>query len=101
MSQVKRFFMLPTFLPITNYSVKLEVIFCVQAVMTPLPLLGGDNSGANGINNRGQVIGIAENTTPDPTCLAPQVLQLKPVLWDKSEVQELPTFPGDSDGAGL
>ena len=36
MSQVKRFFMLPTFLPITNYSVKLEVIFCVQAVISPL-----------------------------------------------------------------
>jgi len=36
MSQVKRFFMLPTFLPIANCSVKLEVIFCVQAVISPL-----------------------------------------------------------------
>jgi len=29
-------FMLPTFLPIANCSVKLEVIFCVQAVISPL-----------------------------------------------------------------
>jgi RNA-directed DNA polymerase len=36
MSQVKRFFILPTFLPIANCSVKLEVIFCVQAVISPL-----------------------------------------------------------------
>src|SRR5437868_2039089 len=36
MSQVKRFFMPPTLLPIVNCSVKLEVIFCVQAVISPL-----------------------------------------------------------------
>jgi hypothetical protein len=36
MSQVKNFFMLPTLLPIVNCSVKLEVIFCVQAVISPL-----------------------------------------------------------------
>jgi probable HAF family extracellular repeat protein len=36
--------------------------------------------------------------TPDPTCEAPQVLQFKPVIWTKREVQELPTFPGDPEG---
>src|ERR1035437_3267024 len=36
MSQVKRFFMLSDPLPIANRPVKLEVIFCVQAVVSPL-----------------------------------------------------------------
>jgi len=41
---------------------------------------------------------VAENTTLDPICEAPQVLQFKPVIWTKREVQELPTFPGDPEG---
>jgi probable HAF family extracellular repeat protein len=44
------------------------------------------------------VVGQAENSTPDPTCEAPQVLQFKPVVWERGQVQELPTFPGDPDG---
>jgi probable HAF family extracellular repeat protein len=69
-----------------------------NGVMTPLPTLGGNNSFAIDINNRGQATGLAENTTPDPTCVAPQVLQFKPVIWEKGEVQELPTLSGDPDG---
>src|SRR5207245_298594 len=43
-------------------------------VMKPLPTLGGNNGVANEIDNRGQLVGIAENTTQDATCTAPQVL---------------------------
>jgi len=73
-----------------------------HGVMTPLPTLGGNN-GATGtiFNNRGEVAGWAENTTPDPACPAPQALQFKPVIWEKGEVQELPTFPGDPDGVAF
>ena len=40
--------------------------------LTALPALpGGNNSQAYGINNRGQVVGFAENGTPDPTCITP------------------------------
>ena len=67
-------------------------------VMNPLPTLGGNNGQALDINNRGQVIGFAENSTPDPTCVPPQVLHFEPVIWDKGDVQELPTFPGDPYG---
>jgi probable HAF family extracellular repeat protein len=66
--------------------------------MTPVPTLGGSNGGAFGINNRGQVVGNAENTTPDPTCVPPQVFHFKPVIWEKGEIQELPTIAGDPDG---
>jgi len=69
-----------------------------KGVPAPLPTLGGSNGFAAGVNNRGQVVGYAENSTPDPTCEAPQVLQFKPVAWEKGQVQELPTLFGDSAG---
>jgi probable HAF family extracellular repeat protein len=70
--------------------------------MTALPTLGGTNGFANSINNRGQVIGYAENSVPDSTC-APgtQVLEVEPVLWDQGEIQQLPTIVGDNDGVAL
>jgi probable HAF family extracellular repeat protein len=70
--------------------------------MTPLPTLGGNNGRASDINNRGQVVGQVENATLDSTCEGfSQVFQLEPVLWDKDEVQQLPTFPGDPDGMAV
>jgi probable HAF family extracellular repeat protein len=70
-----------------------------HGVMTPLPTLGGNNAGASGINNRGQVVGVAENAIHDPTCVPPQVLQFKPVIWENGEVRALPTVSGYPDGA--
>jgi len=69
-----------------------------DGVGTPLPTLGGSNGSAQGMNGRDVVPGSAENTTPDPACNPPQVLQTKPVLWEKGKIQELPTFPGDTVG---
>jgi probable HAF family extracellular repeat protein len=68
------------------------------AVMTPLPTLGGSNGTANQVNKSGTVAGLAENTTLDPSCTAPQKLQFKPVIWQDGEVQELPTSSGDLEG---
>src|SRR6266513_2711343 len=50
--------------------------------MRGLPTLGGDNGFATGANNFGQVVGWAENTVHDNTCVAPQVLQFRPVMWE-------------------
>jgi probable HAF family extracellular repeat protein len=66
-----------------------------------LPILGGGNGAAFGLNNRGEVAGDAETNAADPTCVSPQVLQYKPVIWDRHGVHELPTFSGDPDGAAL
>jgi probable HAF family extracellular repeat protein len=66
--------------------------------MTPLPTLGGNNGWAAGINDQNEVVGVAENTTKEPTCVSPQVWQFKPVIWTKGQVHELPTFPGDPVG---
>jgi len=71
-----------------------------NGTMTALPTLGGYDGFATGINNRGQIVGWAENTYHDPTCNAPQVLQFEAVLWDPENViEELPPYGSDADGA--
>jgi probable HAF family extracellular repeat protein len=72
-----------------------------DGVMSPLPTLGGTNGFATGTNNRGETVGWAENTVHDPTCVAPQVLQFRAVVWGpkEGEIQELPPLPGDTVSA--
>jgi probable HAF family extracellular repeat protein len=72
--------------------------------MSALPTLGGNNGQASAINNRGQIVGFAENGTVDSTCLPGTTnnrIQL-PVLWEKGnqgiyKAQALPTG-SDPDG---
>ena len=66
--------------------------------MIQLPTLGGNNGGANAINNWGKVAGFAENSTPDSACPAPQVLQFKPAVWENGVIHKLPTVGGDPEG---
>jgi probable HAF family extracellular repeat protein len=66
--------------------------------MTPLPTLGGVNGQASWINNRGEIVGTAENTRRDALCPSPQQFQFKPVIWENGQVRELPTFGSDQDG---
>jgi probable HAF family extracellular repeat protein len=72
-----------------------------DGAMRGLGTLGGNNSYATGANNRGEVVGWAENTTHDSTCTPPQVLQFRAVVWGPkdNQIQELPPFPGDSTSA--
>jgi probable HAF family extracellular repeat protein len=73
-----------------------------KGVMTPLPAFpGGFSSYATAANNRGQVVGWAENGVHDPSCdPAFQILQFRAVIWQPNgEMQELPPLPGDSTSA--
>ncbi len=70
--------------------------------MTALPPFpGGYNSYATAANNRGQIVGWAENGIHDSSCNpAFQVLQFHAVIWDdKGEMRDLPPLPGDSTSA--
>jgi len=66
-----------------------------------LPLPGGHNSFATGADNTGQVVGWAENGVHDTTCVAPQVLQFRPVIWGPGteQIRDLPLISGDTSGA--
>ncbi len=70
-----------------------------KGVMTPLPAF--NNAGGAEVNNRGQVVGTAEISALDPTCVGPRILQSKPVIWYRGTIQLLPTFPGDPNGLSL
>jgi probable HAF family extracellular repeat protein len=75
--------------------------FWQNNVMHALPTLGGYNGYAAGANNRDQVVGWAETTYHDPTCVPPQVLQFQAVLWEPNRGRKtvLPPLPGDPDSA--
>jgi probable HAF family extracellular repeat protein len=67
--------------------------------MRPLPTLGGNNGFATGSNDQGQVVGWAENTVHDPTCVGRhQVLQFRAVVWGpgQGQLRELPPLAGDT-----
>jgi probable HAF family extracellular repeat protein len=90
------------FLPNPNFNVCLGFVWDPgTAKMRPLPTLGGTNGFATGTNNLGETVGWAENTVRDPSCILPQVLQFRPVVWGpgREQVHELPLAEGDSSGA--
>jgi len=66
-----------------------------------LPLPGGHNSFATGADDTGQVVGWAENGVHDSACVAPQVLQFRPVIWGPGteQIRDLPLIAGDTSGA--
>jgi probable HAF family extracellular repeat protein len=81
-----------------------------NGVMTALPTLGGNNGQGGPINNRGEMIGIAETATRDPECPSgvsisgpgPQVLDYEAAVWGPNgEIRELRPLPGDSVGMGF
>ena len=70
--------------------------------MRALSTLGGNNGFATGANNNGIVVGWAENTCVDGTCVPPQVLQFRPVFWDTNQhdqIHEFPLYAGDTSGS--
>jgi probable HAF family extracellular repeat protein len=77
-----------------------------NGTMTALPAFpGGYDSYAAGVNNRGQIVGWAEDSVLDPTCNnAPpvnQYLQFEAAIWGPklTEMHQLPPYPGDPDSA--
>jgi probable HAF family extracellular repeat protein len=75
---------------------------------TLLPTLGGTNAVPDMINNRGQIVGIAENAVRDASCptqpaatgSGPLTLDFDAVLWGGGPrpIRELDPLPGDSVG---
>jgi probable HAF family extracellular repeat protein len=71
--------------------------------MSALPTLGGNNGEASAINNRGQIVGMAEDGTVDSSCPPDTTnnrIQL-PVLWENGKAHALPTAGHDPDGFAL
>ncbi len=68
--------------------------------MSALPTLGGTNGQASAINNRGEVVGFAEDGAVDSTC-PPGTMNNRialPALWKRGNVEPLPLVGNDKDG---
>jgi len=90
------------FIPNPNYNVCLGFVWDPRSgTMRALPTLGGTNGFATGSNDLGETVGWAETAVHDPSCVLPQVLQFKPVLWGPGHdaVHALALIDGDSSGA--
>jgi probable HAF family extracellular repeat protein len=55
---------------------------------------GGFESWANAVNNRGQVVGFALNTVPDPCSFVGFPTQVRAFLWQNGAMQDLGTLGG-------
>lgn len=67
--------------------------------LTTLPTLGGNNAIGFSGNERGQIVGYAEKSTPDATCAQPGKLAFAPAMWSPNgEISELSLPKGDSAG---
>lgn len=79
-----------------------------KGAIRPLSLLGGNNGTVSPPNSRGEIPGIAETNSTDPTCpgtpavngTGPQVLQFEPVIWraNTGKVRQLALPAGDTVG---
>jgi probable HAF family extracellular repeat protein len=90
------------FLPNPSFNVCLGFLWDPAShKMRPLPTLGGTNGFATGTNNLAETVGWAENNVRDSTCVLPQVLQFKPVVWGphQGDIRELPLIGSDGSGA--
>src|SRR5215472_6263863 len=82
-----------------------------RGALKQLPTLGGNNGTVGPANRRGQIPGVAETSTIDPSCppksalngTGPQVLHFEPVIWDANAgtVRQLPVPAGDTVGMAL
>ena len=63
-----------------------------------LGTLGGNESLASDVNDRGQITGFSANTVPDSFSLLGFATQTRPFLWQHGVMRELGTF-GGPDGA--
>ncbi len=63
--------------------------------MSSLPMLGGNNGAASGINKSGQIAGYAQTAVTDSGC--PPYQTTRGVLWEKGNAQPLPPVGSDPD----
>ena len=91
--------------PLLNYPYYHAVLWTDQGKINDLGTLGGLNAVSQVINSRGQVVGVAENTTADPYNLFDYLIfgisggtQNRAFLWDKeTRMQDLGTLGTGND----
>ena len=76
----------------------IAVLWGKNGEIVKLGTLGGNQSLAGAINSRGQVVGVAANTTLDPFSMFGWATQTRAFLWQKGIMQDLGTLGGPDAG---
>jgi probable HAF family extracellular repeat protein len=94
--------------PITSTSTTIasgRAVISIYGLNIDLGTLGGKNSWTNygGINDRGEAVGLAETSVPDPDgedfCAMGTKLTCRPFLWRDGHIMALPTLGGNNGQA--
>jgi probable HAF family extracellular repeat protein len=80
---------------------QLRAVLWSEGKITDLGTLGGYESVATSVNSRGQVVGLATNTTPDPDSIAGGSVQTRAFLWEDGLMQDLGTLGTGTDAMAL
>ena len=95
-------------LPLTSTSASIlsgRAVISIYGANIDLTTLGGDNSWTNygGINDRGEAVGMAETSVPDPNgedmCAFHTQKTCRPFLWRDGHIMGLPTLGGNNGQA--
>jgi probable HAF family extracellular repeat protein len=88
--------------PITGFPEQIGVVWLQNGEIVDLGTLGGNFSFANAMNNRGEVVGIALNTVPDPYSMLGLGTQTHAFIWRNGYMEDLGTLGGpDSWGSAV
>ena len=94
--------------PITSTSTTIasgRAVISIYGLNIDLGTLGGENSWTNygGINDRGEAVGLAETSVPDPDgedmCAFGTKRTCRPFLWRHGHIMALPTLGGNNGQA--
>jgi probable HAF family extracellular repeat protein len=81
--------------PLIPYFLETRAVLWKDGEAIDLGTLGGNESGALSVNNRGQVVGFATNTIPDPNSIL--VTQVRAFLWEHGAMRDLGTLGSGND----
>jgi probable HAF family extracellular repeat protein len=84
--------------PLLNIQLVHAVLWSEEGTIIDLGTFGGYESLSQAINKRGQVVGLAANTSPDPNAIFLLGQQARAFLWDKKTgMQDLGTLGTGND----
>jgi probable HAF family extracellular repeat protein len=85
--------------PITGLPEQVAVVWRLDGEIIDLGTLGGSFSFPNAMNNRGEVIGLALNTVPDPYSLLGLGTETHGFVWRNGYMEDLGTLGGPDSWA--